>query len=153
MPFSLPAPDALQVALTVSTLAGIWVAWAKVIGPRVKRGWGKAVGAFQTVAGRDPIIDKVTGKEVSPAVPPLGEQLAAVNDTMGELVKVIQSNQDAHHRIDVVVTHQQVQDARMDDHDSTLAALIASKFESGARDALLSVEKANKDVIDVDPEP
>lgn len=88
------------MTLTLTTLVGVWIAWAKVIGPKVKRAWSRGVGFFQTIAGRDPIIDKITGKEVAPAVPPLGEQLGSIHETMSKLVAVIESNQDAHHRID-----------------------------------------------------
>lgn len=97
---NLPTPDALQVTLTASTLLVIWIAWAKYLGPRIKAKWVRFVGFFQTIAGRDPIVDKVTGKEVSPAVLPLGEHLASINDNMAQLIEVVRSNQDAHHRID-----------------------------------------------------
>lgn len=93
-------PVWLQILSGLTAILTVWVGWAKVVGPRIKRAWSRGVGFFQTIAGRDPIIDKITGKEVAPAVPPLGEQMASINDTMGKLVAVIESNQDAHHRID-----------------------------------------------------
>jgi hypothetical protein len=138
---TLPTPDGLQVALTATTLVAIWITWAKFIGPRIKRKWDRLVGIFQTIAGRDPIIDKRTNKVISPAVPHLGEQLSTLNDTVSKLVAVIESNQDAHHRID---RHDQI----LADHDSSIAALIASTFERGATAALVAVEKANSDAID-----
>lgn len=97
---NLPSPDAAQVVLTLTTLAAIWLGWAKVLGPWVKRKWDRFVGIFQAIAGRDPIVDKASGKELAPAMPPLGEQLSTINDTMQKLVIVIESNHDAHKRID-----------------------------------------------------
>lgn len=97
---NLPSPDALQVALTCCTLLAFWIGWAKVARPRVRDRWNRILGFFQAIAGRDPIVDKASGKEISPAVPPLGERLASIDDTMLRLVTVIESNQDAHKRID-----------------------------------------------------
>lgn len=112
---TLPTPDALQIALTATTLAAVWIGWAKIVGPRLRRGWDRVVGTFQAIAGRDAIIDKVSGKEVSPAVPPLGEQLSTINDTMSKLVAVIESNHDAH--------------VRLDNHEGRISELEAARLE------------------------
>lgn len=97
---TLPNPDAIQIALTLSTLAVIWLGWAKVIGPKAKRAWNRGVGFFQAIAGRDPIVDKASGAELSPAVPPIGERLASIDSGLSRLVEVIESTQNAHARID-----------------------------------------------------
>jgi hypothetical protein len=143
---NLPTPDALQVALTLTTLAAIWLGWAKVVGPKLKPAWSRLVGTIQAIAGRDPIIDKVTGKEIAPALPPLGEQLSTINDTMAKLVVVIESNHDAHKRIDQVVQ-------RVDGHDQALAILAGAQIEKAAlhkENAAFfdMVAKRDSDVID-----
>lgn len=135
----LPTPDALQVALTLTTLAVVWVGWAKVIGPRAKRAWGRSVGFFQAIAGRDPIVDKASGKELSPAVPPLGERLASIDDTMLRLVTVIESNQDAHHRIDNV-------EVRVDALEQGRVERIVSQAESA--EMWRAVANQSPDVVD-----
>lgn len=144
MNISLPTPDAVQILLTLGSVAVAWVSLKKVVTPtwrKLRRGWGKAKGIVQAIGGRDPIHDPITGKEIAPAVPPLGENLAAINDTMSKLVAVIESNQNAHERIDHVVT-------RVDGHDTAIAALLADKWENGANAALAAVKKQQQDTID-----
>lgn len=139
----LPTPDGVQVLLTLSGVAGLWLGWAKVLGPRLARGWSRFVGIFQAIAGRDAIVDKVSGREVSPAVPPLGEQLTSIHDTMAKLVAVVESNHDAHKRID---RHESV----LASHDQAIGALIAGSNERAATalaSAALINAVTNKDLI------
>lgn len=143
---NLPSPDALQVALTCTTILAVWVGWAKFIGPRVKRGWGRVVGIFQAIAGRDAIVDKVSGKEVAPAVPPLGEQLSTMNETIAKLVAVIESNHDAHERLNA-------HDKHLVAHDQAIGALISGSLERAATamsSAALLNAVANGDIVNGD---
>lgn len=80
---SLPTPDALQLALTLSTLAGIWLAWAKFIGPRVKSAWAWFSDLFAVFNGRKERIDRVTG-EKRKAVPSLVDALVQIRDKQDE---------------------------------------------------------------------
>lgn len=141
-----PSPDGLQVALTISTLLVIWIGWAKYVGPKVRRFTDRAVGIFQAIAGRDAIIDKVSGKEVAPAVPPLGEQLSSINDTMAKLVAVIESNHDAHERLNA-------HDKHLVAHDQAIGALISGSLERAATamsSAALLNAVANGDIVNGD---
>ena len=136
---SLPSPDAVQIVFTVSTLAALWIGWAKYLGPRFKARWNRLVGFFQTIAGRDPIVDKITGREISPEVPPLGKQIAAINDNMAQLIEVVRSNQDAHHRIDGVESRVLV-----------LETAEEARREVRAESTEMWRAVANKDVLDVE---
>lgn len=143
---NLPNPDGLQVVLTVCTLVALWLGWAKVIFPRIRRRWNRVVGLFQTIAGRDAVIDKRDGTILSPAVPHLGEQLSTLNDTVSKLVAVIESNHDAHRRID---HHDRV----LGGHDQAIAALIAGSAERAATalaSAALLSAVANRDDLNED---
>lgn len=143
---NLPSPDGVQILLTLGSLAVAIVALRKVIVPTWKgarRGWAKFTGFVEAIAGRDPILDKATGKELAPAVPPLGNRLSGIEDTMLRLVTVIESNQDAHKRIDGLET-------RVDGVETTVGALIGGTFERGAHDALAAVKQKNADAIDAE---
>lgn len=142
----LPTPDALQIALTLSTLVVIWVGWAKFLGPRVKAKWDWFVGILQSIGGRDPIVDKRTGVEIAPMVPALGVQLLSidkrfetVNENMAQLIEVVKSNQDAHHRIDSVEQRVTVLETAED-----------ARREVRAESTAMWQAVANKDVIDAE---
>lgn len=140
----LPSPDTIQIALTVGSLAVAWLSVTKVALPFwhwCKRTSSKVGGALDTLGGREPIIERATGKELSPAVPPLGMVLAEMK---AELARV----GDVGERIDRVDARLDRQEARLDGLEQTTGALIAEKFENGAHAALSAVEKQNNDAID-----
>lgn len=148
---ALPSPDVIQVALTLSTLLVIWVGWVRYLGPRLKHRTRRLVGFFQTIAGRDPIVDKITGKEVSPAVPPLGEQIAAINDNMAQLIEVVRSNQDAHHRIDGIEGRVGGVEGRVGGLEIAMGMIAGEKFERAGDAAMAAVEKAQAGTVDAEP--
>lgn len=127
---SIPSPDGVQVVLTLSTVGALWFGWAKVAGPRVKRQWNRLVGFVEAIAGRDAIVDKASGIEKAPAVPPLGVRLASIDDTMQKLVVVIESNHDAHKRIDSVVADVAVLKVDVDGLKTAAVERIVTKSES-----------------------
>lgn len=141
-----PTPDAINMAYGLVGIAAIWVGWVKYLGPKVKGGWDKIVGFFQAIAGRDAIIDKASGIEKAPAVPPLGHRLASIDDTLSKLLTVIESTQDAHHRIDSV-------EKRVNGHDQAIALLAGASVEKAAlhqENAAFfdMVAKRDSDVVD-----
>lgn len=131
----LPSPDAVQILLTLGSLAVAGIALRKVILPvwrKIKAAKAWFVTFFQTIGGRGPIVDPVTGKELAPAWPPLGVHMETVNATMLKLVDVIESTQNAHARIDA-------NDARDDVQDAALAFILGDKWENGATANLAAV--------------
>lgn len=136
---ALPTPDGLQIALTVVTLALGAIAIAKVFIPFAR--WltatgGRFMGAIDNLAGRDPRIDRATGKTIE-GIPAIGDRFAGIEKRLDRVANV-------NDRLDRV-------EARVDVVEATQAALIGGTFERGSKDLLSAVEKQNAGVIDVDP--
>lgn len=136
---SLPNPDGVQILLTLGSLAVAWVSLRKVIVPAWK--WCRQVStrvgaALDTLGGRPPIVDRVTGKEVAPEQPPLGIVLA---DMKAELARV--GDQSA--RLDRI-------ESRVDTVESAVSGMLAEKYDNGTQAVLAAVEKRNADTIDAE---
>ncbi len=146
---ALPTPDGLQIALTVVTLALGAIAIAKVFIPFAR--WltatgGRFMGAIDNLAGRDPRIDRATGKTIE-GIPAIGDRFAGIEKRLDRVANV-------NDRLDRVRGRLLVTDAveaRVDVVEATQAALIGGTFERGSKDLLSAVEKQNAGVIDVDP--
>lgn len=102
---------------------GALLAWLRWIRPKVRRAVGRTGAALDTIAGRPPIVDNITGRELAPALPSIGERMASVEQRVDRLVEVI----EGQHR----------QDVRLDDHEHRIEQLenaaierIATKAES-----------------------
>ena len=80
----MPVPD-ITVALTVSTLAALWVGWIWKLRPWVRH-TGERISAFlDTFNGREEFVDPTSGKVVS-RVEPLGHRLGQLETTVATLV-------------------------------------------------------------------
>lgn len=129
------------LALTL-TLLGLPVAVAtlvKVVIPVCRWLWdvgGRVMGAIDNLAGREPRVDRATGKTIE-GIPAIGERFAGIEEKLDRVANV-------NDRLDRV-------EARVDIVESTQAALIAGNFERGANAALIAVETQRADTIDVDP--
>lgn len=136
---SLPTPDAVQIALTVGSLAAAWVCIWKVGAPTWR--WIKGVStrtgaALDTLGGRPPIVDRVTGKELSPEIPALGVVLADMSDRLDRVANV----NDRLDRHDILFSK----------HDKAISALIAGSAERAATalsSAALLNAVANADTV------
>lgn len=142
--------ETLTVVYTASGIAVLWAGWFKLARPKWRRWVNRFNGAIDTVIGREEFTDNVTGERV-PAVPPLGIHLAEIRRDVSDLTEVVG-------QLTAVVADQKVlrdgfdaHELRLNDHDTSIAVLIGDKFQNGAKDALAAVERANANVIDVDP--
>lgn len=122
------SPEAwTTVIVGACTLIGIWVGWARYLGPRVRKKLRRLGGMIDSLAGRDPIVDPVSHRQIAPPLPPLGERLAGFEDEQRsqsralEKLSTTQANQSA--ALDkLATTVQSLVDAhkRLDDHDRRL---------------------------------
>lgn len=108
------------LALLLAVLG--WLRWLR---PRVRKAISRTGAALDTIAGREAIVDNITGRELAPALPSIGKRMESVEGSVAQLVEVIKSQ------------HQQ--DRRLDDHDHRIKQLedgtierIAGKAESVA---------------------
>lgn len=107
--------DRAAALVTLCTLIGLWLGWLKVLRPRARRLWRRLDGALDTLGGRPPIVDNASGREIAPALPPLGERLATIEDA---LVHLMTTNT----RMDKLTI-------RVDDHARRLTALESDRLD------------------------
>lgn len=132
-------PLALQIILGLGALATALITLRKVLVPAWR--WARRVAtrfgaALDTLGGRPPIIDRVTGQELSPEVPPLGIVLADMSQRLDKVANV-------NDRLDRI-------EGRVDTVESAVSGLLADKWESGTHAILAATEAQNRDVIDVE---
>lgn len=130
----MPTPDALQVALTLLTLAVTTVALVKVVIPVTRWAWSvgsRFMGAIDNIAGRDARVDRATGKTIE-AIPPIHDRFAGIESKLDGLANTDARFERLESRVDIV--------------EATQAALIGGTFERGAEAVLKAVEKTTIDV-------
>lgn len=126
----------LGILSIVALVGGWWIAGRskrKTERERIsaERTRNEAVG--NVILGEPAILD-ATGGELQPAKPGLGARTTTLEQAIGKLV-------DQDQRLTV-------HEARLNEHDASIAVLIAAKFEAGAKDNLAAVENQQKNSID-----
>lgn len=94
--------DRAAALVTLCTLVGLWLGWLKVLRPRARRLWRRVDGALDTLGGRPPIVDNESGRELAPALPPLGERLATMEDALVRLATTSERMDEESRRLDTV---------------------------------------------------
>ena len=102
-------------ATSILALLGAIAVWVKRVRPRFRR-WGKQWRmARDSIVGRDPIVDSITGVEKSPALPGIGVRMATTETQLGTLTEAVAKIADSH--------------ARLENHEGRLNALEAAAVE------------------------
>lgn len=124
--------DLIGLALGLIALMGAVIAWARWIRPRYRAGKARIIGAVDALVGRDAIHDSITGKEIAPPLPGMGQRMAAMETAVTNLadLAVSQSHQDeriteAHLRINALET-------RVDSLETGRVEQVVTKAESVA---------------------
>lgn len=87
-------------------LLGMVAGWITVVRPRIRKGIARVTAALDTIAGRPPVTDSITGRELSPELPSIGKRMDTIEGSVSRLVGVIES--------------QHTQDERLDAHEERL---------------------------------
>lgn len=140
---------ALGLIALLSAIAG----WAKLIRPKWRGFKGDVTAGRDALLGRDAIIDSITGKELAPALPGIGQRMAAQEQST-ELLVVTVTKLVAHQE------HAEKLEKRVDNHDDRLKALeeaaverVVAKAESTAAwRAMEAATKATPDMT-IPPDP
>lgn len=89
-------PPAASAVVAVGVLGGAWLKYGR---PKWRRFTSKLDAGFESIVGRDAIIDKASGREKAPAVPGIGVRMASVEDSLAILVSSQKRLDDHDHRI------------------------------------------------------
>jgi hypothetical protein len=152
-------PDLNPIAAAIITLGavcGVIAAFLKWVRPKWRNARAKWIRMVDSIAGRDAIIDSITGEEKVPALPGIGVRMAAV-ERHGEMLAVaVQKLVDQQ-------VHQEKMERRVDEIEGRVEKLelgtaerVVTKVESIAayramEQALNSDPPLNGEVVDEDP--
>lgn len=96
----------LEQTSTLVTIASCLVAilaavlgWLRWVRPRLHTAISRTGAALDTIAGRDAIVDNITGEVYSEALPSMGVRLASVESAVALLAKQHQRLDDHERRI------------------------------------------------------
>lgn len=84
--------------------AGKWLIGTKRKPGVLRRGHRDVRALRDTILGRDPVLDTITGHELSPAVPGLGARMADQDERLDRLTTVVETLADVHVRVDSLET-------------------------------------------------
>ena len=113
------AQDWITLALGLCTLVGVLVSfWIKWLSPKVRRAGAEVTEVRDNILGRPAIVNEITKKEVAPAVPSLGAQIAGLGEAVRELTK-------SHARLDSLESRVD----KVEGYEPRLMALEAASVE------------------------
>lgn len=136
---------ALGIIALLSALAGFWVKWLR---PKVRRASAEITEVRDNILGRPAIVNEITKKEVAPAVPSLGAQIAGLGEAVRELTKSHARLDNLETRVDKVEGYE----VRIIKLEEASIERIVTRAESAAGwTAMAEAIKADPDVT-VEPE-
>jgi hypothetical protein len=106
-----------------------WLAWLR---PRYKKSKADAAAIRDAILGRDAVKDSITGKELAPPLPGIGQRMATQETQMAEITTAVAQ---------IAATHLQLarMDQAIDEHEERIKALedaaverVVTKAESAA---------------------
>ena len=92
-----------------------WLRWAR---PKTRRVTSEIVAVRDSILGRDAVVDSITGKEIAPALPGIGQRMANVENAVAQIA-------DQHVRI---ADHER----RITDLEKGRVERVATQIESAA---------------------
>jgi len=145
----LPDPDRLAAIYTACGLLALWVGWIKLARPKLRRARNRVSGAIDALMGREAISDPVSGKELAPALPGIGQRMATVEDTLAKLTEVVSEQAKLNGRVDRI----EDQVGRNTENLAVIMAATAERIVTKAEAAEMWRAIADKDVVDGATEP
>jgi hypothetical protein len=102
----------LSAGILVLTGLAAWLRWVR---PRIQKTRGEVVAIRDSILGRDPIVDTITGREIEPALPGIGVRMAANEHNLERLTDAVSQIAQSH--------------ARLENHEERIVQLEAGAVE------------------------
>lgn len=74
--------ELVGLAASVVALLGIIGGWLRWVRPRWRRASREVVAVRDSILGRDAIVDSITGREIAPALPGIGQRVATIEQAL-----------------------------------------------------------------------
>lgn len=115
--------NSAKALLSLFAIAAALAAFFRWAAPRYRRAKSRVVATVDTIAGREAITDSITGRELAPAIPSIGERMATHEGRLDRMVEAVAEIARNHQRIDGLET-------RVDALEKAQVERIAGKAES-----------------------
>lgn len=131
-------------------VVGAWLAWLR---PRYYKSKHDAAAIRDAILGRDAVTDSITGKELAPPLPGIGQRMATQETQMAEITSAVAA---------IAATHLQLtrMDRTIDEHEDRIKALedasverVVTKAESAAAWRAMEAAALAKPDEEADPLP
>ena len=107
------------VVATCFTIGGLWLKYGL---PKWRRTKAQATAAWDSIVGREAVVDSITGKELAPALPGVGVRLDILTDAVTKM-------SDQHVRIESLELSREKTDAELVAHAAAIQELKAATVE------------------------
>lgn len=139
----------LVAVYTLCGLLVLWVGWIKAVRPKIRRFWARWTGVGDALLGREPIFDPASGRELSPALPGIGQRMATVEEAVTTLTQTVAELDAINKRLD---RHEQ----QIGTNTENIAAMMVAAAERiVTKDEAAQMWRAiaDKELIDGETEP
>lgn len=105
----------VAIASSGAAVLAAAIGWLRWVRPRFRRVRADFVAARDSIVGRDPVMDTITGVERLPALPGIGVRMATTEQQLGVLTDAVAKIADSH--------------VRLENHEERIARLEAASVE------------------------
>lgn len=127
---------------------GAWLAWLR---PRLRKTRADGVAIRDAILGRDPVVDSITGKELAPALPGIGQRMAHQETQMSEMTRAVTQLAETHAQMAEVRAEVHGLSGRVKKLEEAAVERVVTRAESAA--AWRAMEAAALAKPDDDAEP
>ena len=92
--------DTVGLVLTFLSILALLAAFFKWLRPKFRRAARDIQAGRDALVGRDAVVDSITGKELAPALPGVGQRTAALEDSVTMLTTAMTKLADTHVRLE-----------------------------------------------------
>ena len=96
--------NSAKALLSLFAIVAAFAAFFRWAAPRYRRAKSRVVATVDTIAGREAITDSITGRELAPAIPSIGERMATHEGRLDRMVEAVAEIARNHQRIDGLET-------------------------------------------------
>jgi len=134
--------------IALGTAIASWAKWAR---PRLQQRERDRIAQRDALIGRPPIYDSITRKEISPALPGIGQRMANTEGQMAVIAEAVADLVKSNQRHESHEAHLAVHDREIADLKQARVERVVTKAESiAAYQAMEAAALAKPDHIDED---
>lgn len=145
----LPSGDAWTAIYSIAGTLVILAAFIRWARPKWRRMTSRWTAAGDALLGREAIHEPITGRELAPALPGIGQRMATVEDAVKTLTETVS-------RLDAINERLDRHEAQIGTNTENIAAIMtaaAERIVTKAEAAEMWRAIADKDAVVVDEEP